>query len=162
MLTTILLFNFRKKIYFTLKEQTRIQFLLRLSHIESEENIWRTFPKFKIITRWRNLVWRHWIYFVFNGLTRKCKTLWHDISKWRAVSQIWKIFFVQIKMFRAKVRMTVGRIFRNLLILQLVSSFSTAVDISNSSVGHLKLDYSVIQATGKFCPGRDSCQSTGI
>ncbi len=50
----------------------------------------------------------------------------------------------------------VGRIFRNLLILLLATFRST-----DGSVVQAKLDYSVIQATGKFCPNRDTCQTTG-
>jgi hypothetical protein len=50
----------------------------------------------------------------------------------------------------------VGRIFRNLLILLLATFRST-----DGSVVQARLDYSVIQATGKFCPNRDTCQTTG-
>ena len=62
---------------------------------------------------------------------------------------------------KTPVKMTVGRIFRNLLILQTLVVASALGDTLTNAVGHLKLDYSVIQATGKFCPGRDSCQPTG-
>ena len=54
--------------------------------------------------------------------------------------------------------MTIGRIFRNLLILLTLSAAGVS---SLSDNGQVKLDYSVIQATGKFCTGRDSCQPTG-
>ena len=58
-----------------------------------------------------------------------------------------------------KMTFHVGRIFRNLLILQVISG--SVSDTSTNTIGQLKLDYSVIQATGKFCPGRDTCQATG-
>jgi hypothetical protein len=59
-----------------------------------------------------------------------------------------------------RVRMTIGRIFRNLLIL--LTLFTAVLSLSDTSTnGQVKLDYSVIQATGKFCTGRDSCQLTG-
>ena len=46
--------------------------------------------------------------------------------------------------------------FRNLLVLHLAT-----FGICDNSNGLFKLDYSVIQATGKFCPNRDTCQTTG-
>ena len=75
---------------------------------------------------------------------------WHDIWRPAAFSRNTRDSDF------AKMTFYVGRIFRNLLILIL----ATARPIDTSAV-QPRLDYSVIQATGKFCPNRDTCQTTG-